>query len=408
MTYNPEHERAYLSAVKAKPTILAELKVDPAWFSPKHRKVLEVMIGIIDSGEQPNDLRLFDAGIEVSLAVSFDLPTTGNAEYYHRSLRSLGLTRQIAALGEAIPGYLESSETPEQALDMIESTLASITGIGADRIIHIQKMIPGAVEEIERLHKLGGELSGITSGFHSIDKLLQGFRPGQLVIIGARPSIGKTSMALSMGIRMAKSGVSIGFVSLEMSIEELSARIIAMEASLNLKSIQCGVMHNRDFASITDAGDRLSMTDAWFDDSPEGTLANVKGSIRIMASRGARCVFVDYLGLIDNSSQGTSMYESMGEVARILKILARKLGIPIILLCQLNRLAEGKVPTMANLAESGKIEQHADIVFLLHRAARDDPEALGIISKARNAETGTVHLTFLGAFTRYEEAAGVR
>ncbi len=406
--YSQDHELSLLEAYRSDPALLDDLRMSPQDFSPAYRPMYTAMIEVHETGNDASDLRLLaDRGVSVGVLAKIGIGITANAGYYAREIRELTLRRKLRQLGLRLSDKIESSDPASEIMEDLEKQITALASGTAQEMVHVREMIPIAIEEIEKKYRSRGVLPGLSCGFPDIDRKLQGFVGGSLYIIAARPSIGKTSLALSMAHKMAVSGTKVGFFSLEMSKKEIGTRLLSMHASLNLRSVQNGNMAASAFSDLTAAADALYASEMWFDDTPNMPLADIRSSARQMRRRGSEVLFIDYMGLVSHgSSNGMGMYERVGEIAKSFKGLARELDIPIVAMCQLNRQAEGSEPSMMHMAESDQINQHADVIMLLHRDSRDSSEAKLIIDKARNAETGMIRLTFLGAYVRYEEAAG--
>lgn len=405
--YNKGHELALLGAYRSEPALLDELVMSADDFSQDTRAAYVAMRAIHETGNDSSDLRLLaDQGVPVGVLAKIDIGIAANAEYYIREIRELTLRRMLRQIGLKLTDNLKGTESASDIMGELERQIVDLaSGTGRD-IVHIREMINPAIEEIEKKHGSHGALPGLSCGFPGIDSKLQGFMGGNLYIIAARPSIGKTALALSMAHKMGIAGAKVGFFSLEMSRRELGTRLLSMHASLNLRSVQNGNMAPRAFADLNNAATAFYAAEMWFDDTPNMLLADIRSSARQMRRRGAEVLFVDYMGLVTHGTTGMGMYERVGAIAKSLKGLARELDVPVVALSQLNRQAEGAEPSMMHMAESDQVNQHADVIMLLHRDSRDSAEAKLIIDKARNAETGVVLMTFLGAYVRYEE--GVR
>jgi len=262
--------------------------------------------------------------------------------------------------------------------------------------------LPEAVEQIEKAYRTSGELQKVTSGYTQIEKLTNGFQPGDLIILGARPSIGKTSLALNMATRISvKYSVPVGFFSCEMSRQQLVNRIIAAEGKINLAGIRSGVIRESDFSRITGVCAKLYLSQLIIDDTPDISLAQLKSKSRQMKRMGCQIIFVDYLTLIRYGKAQVPRHERVGEISKSLKSLARELEIPIMALSQVGRSAEGRMPTLSDLRQSGEIEEDADLIMLLHRE-RDQQETRICVAKNRNGATDTVSLAFLPQFVCFE------
>ena len=264
----------------------------------------------------------------------------------------------------------------------------------------IKDVLPEVVSRLEEDFKYGGKLRGVSSGYTDIDVLTNGFQGGDLIVIGARPSIGKTALALSMATKVAlQKNVMVGFFSCEMASVQLVNRLISGESRVNLRYSKKS--KEGYFDKIVNAADKLYSAAILIDDTANIGLTKLKNKARKMKRLGIKLIFVDYLTLIQHGNQRLQSYEKIGEISKSLKQLARELNISIVVMSQVNRNAEGRMPTLAHLRLSGAIEEDADIIMFLHRK-RDGYETELNIAKNRNGPTDTIKLIFLPEYIRFE------
>ena len=276
-----------------------------------------------------------------------------------------------------------------------------------------------AYKEAEAVAAAGGETQGVPTGYPTLDKMLMGFREGQLIIIGARPAVGKTSFALNLALNAAAAGFTVGFFSLEMSGKEIAQRFICAHAQVNMSNFRTGRISAQEWANINEATQELSKLDILIDDTPGTTVTEIRAKARRMLhNKEHAIVILDYLQLVNPPAgrRAESRAVEVSEMSRALKIMAKELKIPLIALSQLSRQVEsrtGKRPQLSDLRESGSIEQDADIVMFLDRssseqeAARDDRPDEGItrivLAKNRSGPIGDVDLVFLPSSTKFYE-----
>ena len=272
-----------------------------------------------------------------------------------------------------------------------------------------REIINQTVDAIERLYHSSGSYTGIPSGFADLDNLTSGFQNSEFVVIGARPSVGKTALALTMAANIAvQQRKPVGFFTLEMSAVALMQRLLAAEARLDSNRIRSGMLRPSDFHKITDAAGRLYDAPLFIEDSPNLKLLDLRAQARRMKSNhSVEIVFIDYLTLISSENQELPRHEQIAEISRSLKALARELDVPVLALSQVRRETEGKLPTLADLRESGSIEQDADVVMFLHRERGTDEnlnerETDLIVAKQRNGPVGKINLTFFPEYTTFE------
>jgi replicative DNA helicase len=248
--------------------------------------------------------------------------------------------------------------------------------------------------------------------------MTSGFQNSEFIIIGARPSVGKTALALTMAANMAiHRKIPVGFFTLEMADMALMQRLLSSEARINSEKLRTGMLRPADFHNLTEAAGRIYEAPLFIDDTPNIKLLDLRAQARRMKSKeGIKILFVDYIGLIEpENKNNVPRHEQVAEISRSLKSLARELELPIVCLSQVGRQSEGKPPTLADLRESGSIEQDADVVLFLHREREDTRDAHGqegggagnvetdlVIAKQRNGPVGTVKLAFLPHYTKFE------
>lgn len=344
------------------------------------------------------------------------IPTAASAEYYAKIIREKALLRSLIHAGTQVTGYgFEGEDDVEGALDSAEQVVYEV-GRRQSRgeFTPITKLLRSTFEQIDRLSQQTGERTGITTGFRDIDQYTAGFQPGNFIILAARPAMGKTSMALNMAAATAKEdGKPVGVFSLEMTNDELVSRLLCSEARIDAQQMRKGNLRPDDWEKISYAMGVLAETPIYIDDTGTVTVSELRSRCRrLQAAEGLGAVFIDYLQLVRPSaaSKSTNRNEELSEICRTLKATAKELKIPIVALAQLNRAVEqrqDKRPMLADLRDSGAIEQEADIVTFLYRDAYYNPETAEgdmtefIIAKQRNGPTGMVKLRFLKEHTLF-------
>jgi replicative DNA helicase len=279
-----------------------------------------------------------------------------------------------------------------------------------------REIVSKTIETIEKLYHNKDSYTGIPTGFSDLDDMTSGFQNSELIILGARPSVGKTSLALSMAANMSiRYKIPVGFFTLEMSDMALMQRLIASEARIESDKLRTGMLKPSDFHNLTEAAGRIYEAPFYIDDSPNLKLLDLRAQARRMKSQhDVRIVFVDYITLVGAENQDLQRHEQIAEISRSLKSLARELEIPVVALSQVRRETEGKRPSLADIRESGSIEQDADVVLFLHRerGTERDAESSGsgpsnietelVVAKQRNGPVGVVRIAFLPHFTKFE------
>lgn len=430
--HNLEAETATLGAVLLDPDalgrVLTYIRADD-FYRNAHKRVFEAVLRLFDRSEEIDLITLTHelrnegsleaaggAGYVSSLTSA--VPTSANVEYYARIVREMSLRRRLLAVSQEMiaNAYDESVESRQ----IIEDAERRIFELGESQetagFKQAKEIVEQTVEAIERLYNTKDSYTGVPSGFPELDKMLSGFQNSELIIIGARPSVGKTALALSMAGNISiRQKIPVGFFTLEMSNMAIMQRLIASEARIGSQTIRTGMLRPSDFKNLTDAAGLIYDAPLWISDTPAIKLLDLRAQARRMVSQnGVRIIFVDYLTLITSEDRDLPRHEQIAEVSRSLKALARELQIPIVALSQLTRDSEGRRPILANIRESGSIEQDADVVLFLHRERgieRDSTEQMNnvetelVVAKQRNGPVGTVKIAFVPKYTKFETLA---
>lgn len=416
-------ERALLGSVLLRPDVIHEV-VDTisslSFYARKHRVIFDAMFDLFKKNE-PIDLislssrlketkGLDNAGGMTYLAGLVDtVPSSMNAKHYADIVQKKSLMRQLIEASHHIAeiGFTEEDDIDE-LLDKAEKRIYEVTNAStAQKFVSLSHVLSGAFERLDKLSQSSHELRGVPTGFPEIDNKLAGLQKSDLIILAARPSMGKTSLALDIARQSAiKHGKSVGIFSLEMSAQQLVDRMLASEAQIDSWKLRTGkITSDEDFDKISEALNRLSQAKVFIDDAPANNIIKMRSTARRLKSEhGLDLIIVDYLQLMAPSTRfkSESTVQQITEISRSLKHLARELDVPVIALSQLSRAIEtrrGK-PQLSDLRDSGSIEQDADIVAFIHSEDRyKDPTARGniielIIAKHRNGPTGTIELFF--------------
>jgi replicative DNA helicase len=354
------------------------------------------------------------------------VPTTANVEHYIDIVWEKHLLRQlINAAHDIITRSFEQQDEVKAWVDEVEQQIFNITAEKATTGARpVKDLIKDAMASIERLYDQRGAVTGISTGFRDLDKLTSGLHPGNMVVIAGRPSMGKTALAMNIAENVAiDQGVAVGVFSLEMSSDELVKRMLCSRAKVNLHAVRDGFLGEKDFHPLTSAASQLMKSPLYIDDSAGLTINQIRARGRRMKLQfDIRLLVIDYMQLVRSPSRRAELSRQVeiSDISAGVKALAKELQLPIIVLSQLNRQPEqreGGRPKLADLRESGAIEQDADLVGLLVRPevyaeeegdkAAEKNKATLIIAKQRNGPTGDVPLTFLNQYTRFEDAAKV-
>jgi replicative DNA helicase len=421
---NLEAEQAVLGAVLIDKNAIfrvADVLVPADFYFPAHETIYNVILELymkhqpIDVVSVTNRLKeretLKDIGGSAYLAdLTNAIATSSHVEHYAKIVKDKKALRDvIKASAEITEDVFNTSIDVEDILDDIEQKILAISQKSLPQNFSaLQEELKTAYERIENLHAGGNKLRGIPTGFTQLDNLLSGLQKSELIVIGGRPSLGKTALALDIARQAANAGHTIGFFSLEMSREEVIDRVIAAESQVPLWRIRTGrITDDMDFTMIQGAMDRLSKVKFFIDDSSTLNILQMRSMARrLQMEHGLDLLVVDYLQLIKPRTTSDNMVQQVTEISRGLKTLARELKVPVLALSQLSRGVEQrdhKVPRLSDLRESGSIEQDADVVMFIYRKDKDremniTPEEEGLaqilIQKHRNGPTGEVDLRF--------------
>ena len=391
------------------------------FYKPVNEKIYEAILGLYTKRE-PIDIftvtnKLKEAGLLKDIGGSAYLtkiiesvPSAAHVGHYAQIVKEKKILRDlISASGDISEKAFSTGMDMEEMMDDIEKRIFSISQKSVpQKFSSIGEGLKGAYERIERLHSGEGGLRGVPSGFQDLDNILSGFQRSDLVVLGARPSIGKTSLALDIARSIAVNHKQpVGIFSLEMSKEQVIDRFISSQANVPLWNLRTGKLKEDDaFSCIQGALDELSKAPIFIDDTPSPNILQMRSMARRLQSEsGLSLLVVDYLQLIQPRTSSDNMVSQITEISRGLKGLARELNIPVIALSQLSRAVdqrENKRPRLSDLRESGSIEQDADVVMFIyrkdHEKANPSPEEMGmteiIVAKHRNGPTGTIKLRF--------------
>ncbi len=431
---NIDAEKALLGSVLIKSESLYEVleEVSPEHFySDKHKIIFQAILKLMEKSE-PVDLvslsstlrdngRLEAIGGESYLAeLTTVVPSSSNIEYYAKIVADKFIKRRLIEASEKIAqiGFNEEEEV-EHSLDQAESEIFNIAQkLNSSGFHNIENVLNEAYERLEKLQEGTSELRGLSTGFSSLDFKLSGFQPSDLIILAARPSTGKTSLSLDFARKAAVDNKkSVAFFSLEMSKEQLIDKLLSSEAKVDAWKLRTGNLNEEDeFEGLRDAIGRLSQAKLFIDDNSYNNVLRMKSAARkLKRKHGLDLIIVDYLQLMAPIKTGpnSSPVQEVTEISRGLKQLAKELNVPVIALSQLSRniehRGENAEPRLADLRDSGSIEQDADVVMFIHRDKSEDENKIKddktrlIISKHRNGATGVIDLYFDAAYTSFSE-----
>jgi replicative DNA helicase len=412
--------------------------VDAAdFYRDAHRRIFEKMVGLTDRGSPVDLLTLKDelarsgeldevGGPAYISALTDGVPRSSNVEHYAKIVKEKSTLRRLIQSASEVLGRAYDAE--EDADDLLDAAERSIFQIAEHRLrsgfVPVSQLVDSGYQLIEQLQEHRGLVTGAPSGFVDLDEMTSGFQKSDLVIVAARPSMGKTSFVLNIALHCGiEAGKTVGMFSLEMSKEQLFMRMLTSEARVDAHRFRGGFLGEQDYARLVEAFARLHDAKVFIDDTPSvGILEMRAKSRRLKLEHGLDLLIIDYLQLMQGRGRFENRQQELASISRALKILAKELHVPILALSQLSRAPEARGdhrPQLSDLRESGALEQDADVVLFIFREemygqeGERSPDVEGtaeiIIGKQRNGPTGTVRLAFLKQYTRFENlAAGAR
>ena len=407
------------------------------FYDLRHREIYRTVVEMYDAKEAIDLItlsqRLKDqnqlegvGGLEYLASLPDRVPSAANLKYYADIVWDKYILRKMIRTCTGVVAEIYDYEGEvDRLVDEVETTILRISEekeaakIGGS---NIKDLVHKAIEKIELYHANQGMLTGLSTGFVDLDRMTTGLHPGEMVVIAARPSMGKTSLAMNIAESVAiDQKLPVGVFSLEMSADSLVLRMLCSRSKVNLRKIRDGFFTERDFPKLTGAAGKLAASPLFIDDTPALSILQLRAKARRMWQQHDIKLFViDYLQLLHSTARrAENRQQEIADISGGVKALAKELGVPVIVLSQLNRELEkdkNRKPRLSDLRESGAIEQDADLVALLYKPSGDEdeeaPEQEGLeirlcIAKQRNGPTGDVELTFLKPYTRFESAAKV-
>jgi replicative DNA helicase len=429
---SPEAERAVLGSMLRDNLIIGDIVLllhPKAFYSDAHQQICQAIYELYDKGQPVDLMILADAlrqrgqieniGSYGALAELWDAaPTAANAVYYAKIVREHALVRNLIHAGnEILRDAYDQTQPAEELLGSAEAKIMAIAQMGLiGQTITLEAAIQEAYDRIDRRSQ-GEDMSigGLPTGYIDLDEITAGMHDSELVIIAARPSVGKTAFALNLVRNITiENKQPVFFVSLEQSYLELAERLLCCQSRVDSHKLRKGTLSQDDITKIIDAGGVLSKAPLFIDDAPFQSMLRIAANARRLKLRhGLKMVVIDYLQLIEPDNRRDPRQEQVAQISRRCKALAKELKIPVLALAQVNRASEDRQdhrPRLSDLRESGSLEQDADTVIFLHRPERYEPgqnEGVVevIIGKQRNGPTGEVTLAYIKQFMRFENFA---
>ncbi|MGM0853679.1 MAG: replicative DNA helicase [Bacillota bacterium] len=426
---NIEAEQAVLGAIFLEPSALtttSEILIPEDFYRHSHQKIYNVMLNLGDGGKAVDLITVTEelaaakeledvGGVAYLSELAASVPTAANIEYYAKIVEEKSLLRRLirTATDIASDGYAREDEVDSLLSEAEKNIMEVAQRKNAGAFHNIKDVLVRTYDNIETLTNRKGDVTGISTGFADLDHMTAGFQRNDLIIVGARPSMGKTAFALNIAQNVAvKAKENVAIFSLEMGAEQLVMRMLCAEGNINAQNLRTGDLTDEDWRKLTMAMGSLSNAGIYIDDTPGIKVGEIRSKCRRLAQEhGLGMILIDYLQLIQGSGRsGENRQQEVSEISRSLKGLARELQVPVIALSQLSRGVEqrqDKRPMMSDIRESGSIEQDADIVAFLYREDYYDKEAENkniieiIIAKQRNGPVGNVSLAFVKEYNKF-------
>lgn len=434
---NVEAEEAVLGAILVNPRVITkvvETLKPESFYKPAHRYIYEAMLELFNQNEKIDIISVSDVlsyntkldavgGRSFINDLSYNAITTSNVEYYAKIIQEKAIKRALINAGSEIVGYGYDMNPIDESLDNAEKLIFDIASRkSTSDLVHVKDLVLNTYEKIEYRYNHKDELIGVPTGFFDLDVVLNGLQKSDLIILAARPAMGKTAFALNIAQNVAiKAKVPVAIFSLEMSKDQLVQRMLCSEAEIDSQRMKTGNMQSKDWEKLADAMNAFAQAPVYIDDTSGCTITDIRAKCRRlkMEEKNLGLILIDYLQLMEGSGREDRM-QQISAISRGLKILAKELDVPVIALSQLSRAVESRTdkrPMLSDLRESGSIEQDADIVMFIYRdeyyrkteegeeeavKAASKGESEIIIAKHRNGGLATVKLLFQGNITKFK------
>ncbi len=397
------------------------------FYDTRNQVIFDSMVRLSESSVKGDMVTLIDdlsksgkleeaGGISYISSLTDTVPTSANIDYYAKIVIDQAVRRNLIKISAEIKASsFDETQPSRRILEDAEQKIFKLTDVNAtSKIFEMKDLIPPAIQLIDVRYKNKNSYSGIPSGFTELDSMTSGFQNSEMIIVGARPSMGKTALALSMMQYIAvEKRIPCGFFSLEMSGGQIIQRLLSQVARIPSTKLRSGMLKMQDFTTLQTAAGMCYDAPLYIVDTPNMKLLDLRTMARRMKSLlDVKIIFIDYIGLITSENPDAALFEQQSAISKSLKSLARELEIPIVVLCQVARDAEGNEPNLAQLRGSGSIEQDADMVIFIHGERRktqqegdENPGVLDrklIVAKQRNGPIGDVELLFLPSYTKFE------
>ncbi|NBV40808.1 replicative DNA helicase [bacterium] len=424
-----EAEKAVLGAVLLHDESLAnvtELLQASDFYVPAHQLIYQAMVDLsmankrIDMITLHNQLEItghLDAagGMVYLLSLQEDIPMVGMIDHHAQIIKAKSVLRQLINSSVSIITncYSQQEQDISEIIDQAEQTIFKVAHQQTQQnFVQLNIWLKKTFQHLSSIKSSNKGITGITSQFRILDQMTSGFQKGDLIILAARPSMGKTALSLNIAMNAARQGAAVGYFSLEMSAEQLTLRLLSTESGIAHQSIRNATISSEEWIELTHVAADLADMKFFIDDSAGCTLMEVRAKARKLKAQGALDIIViDYLQLLHTNKKHENRHQEVSEISRSLKALAKELQVPIIALSQLSRAVDSRMdkrPMLSDLRESGAIEQDADVIMFLYRDVQYNPDTQNpnlaelIIGKQRNGPTGTIPLHFVRELTKFE------
>lgn len=433
LPFNYDAERAVLSALLLNDqllSIVAEILQPQDFYYPAHAVIFQHMLAINTSHRRIDLLTLQDelektgqlevaGGLVGIISLQENIPDLGLTEQHARLIKEKAVLRELIGSATAIITncYAQNDKDIETVLDEAEKIIFQIASKRANQsFVQLNIWLKKTFQQLSDIKSHTKGITGIPSGYRELDRLTSGFQNGDFIVLAARPSMGKTALALSIAQHATLQGLTVGFFSLEMAAEQLTLRLLSSQAGIPHHHIRNASINSDQWADLTLVAGSLSELKLFIDDTALQSIMDIRTKARkLKIEQNMQFLVIDYLQLIHSNKRHENRHQEVSEISRSLKALAKELNIPILALSQLSRAVDSRVdkrPMLSDLRESGAIEQDADLIMFLYRESVYNQEAENplsaelIIGKQRNGPTGTVHLNFMRELTRFEDPHG--
>ena len=428
LPYSTEAERSVIGSMlmdKDAITTAAEIVIGDDFYSQQYGRIFETMVELHNEGKPVDLVTLQDklkekdlppelSSIEFIRELMSSVPTSANVKSYANIVKEKALLRRMIKVTENITNtcYLGKEPVEDIMADTEKQIFDLLQNRSGGEYVSIKDIVISTIESIENAAKNGGRVTGVSTGFYDLDYKTAGFQPSDLILVAARPSMGKTAFVLNVAEHAAvKENVATAIFSLEMSKEQLVKRILSMNSKVDSQAMRTGDLQDEDWIKLVESAKDIGNSKLIIDDTPGISISELRSKCRkYKLEHDLGLVIIDYLQLMSGGKRAESRQQEISEISRSLKALAREINVPVVALSQLSRAVEqrpDKRPMLSDLRESGAIEQDADVVMFIYRDDyyNKDSEEAGvseiIIGKQRNGPTGTVKLAWLSQYTKF-------